>query len=556
MNDNGTKRIGGRAARRGAARARAGGFTLVEVMVSVAMVLMLIYGVSQVFKMSADAMGANQAVSTIVRDHRAAFATMAEDFRNCAPDSPLFLISSTVAWSRMDTTDKVDGLSLQRGVRAGFRDANEERQLAGSPQVSGDLLPPSTAARVLRADDRNPRLDRLSFFVRGMYRRYVGFKLPMATSGEAFVSFGHTAYLKDDPSKNSVYSGLAMALPENQYASERILGRAQILMKHYTTPKSATDFPLGDQPWSGDVQPPNYAVVNANLFPLRWEDGAILFGNTSDPNSYVGYGDIAPFSVEDFRQRANLAYTADPSGWFRPMEDNVASQQYTRYLCDPRELQGKKETDQTKARTVNTYAIARTSRYFLGHATQFVVEYAGDFLNQDDDGKIIGGAAGVSQVVVGGAVKTGTTDGRVDFVVDKSASATDSTMWVRRVRWYGLPRDVNADGVIGINDVVPLADVLRDPTVSPDATMANAYAPWEADLPLCKDITQGGGGLANAPGNDYARTTGSQISFKGPMKYTCAWHNDAPPMIRVLVKIDDASGRLQDGQWYEYVLTR
>jgi hypothetical protein len=62
--------------------------------------------------------------------------------------------------------------------------------------------------------------------------------------------------------------------------------------------------------------------------------------------------------------------------------------------------------------------------------------------------------------------------------------------------------------------------------------------------------------LANAPGNDYARTTGSQISFKGPMKYTCAWHNDAPPMIRVLVKIDDASGRLQDGQWYEYVLTR
>ena len=74
------------------------GLDVVEVMISVALVLLLMYGVSQVFKMSSDAVGANQAVSKIVRDQRSAQAVLAQDMRNCASDSPLFLICSRIGY--------------------------------------------------------------------------------------------------------------------------------------------------------------------------------------------------------------------------------------------------------------------------------------------------------------------------------------------------------------------------------------------------------------------------------------------------------------------------
>src|SRR4051812_12750001 len=73
-------------------------FTLVELMISIALALMLIYGIAQVFKLSGDTVGANQAVATMVRDQRAAEATLTEDFRNSLPDSPLFLISNRIAY--------------------------------------------------------------------------------------------------------------------------------------------------------------------------------------------------------------------------------------------------------------------------------------------------------------------------------------------------------------------------------------------------------------------------------------------------------------------------
>src|SRR4051794_41796965 len=74
-------------------------FTLVELMISIALALMLIYGISQVFKLSGDTVGAQQAVASNVRDQRAASATMSEDFRNSLPDSPLVLLSNRLAYA-------------------------------------------------------------------------------------------------------------------------------------------------------------------------------------------------------------------------------------------------------------------------------------------------------------------------------------------------------------------------------------------------------------------------------------------------------------------------
>ena len=38
--------------------------------------------------------------------------------------------------------------------------------------------------------------------------------------------------------------------------------------------------------------------------------------------------------------------------------------------------------------------------------------------------------------------------------------------------------------------------------------------------------------------------------------YTCAWHNDGPLLIRITMKVDDPTGKLKDGQWYQYILSR
>jgi hypothetical protein len=53
-------------------------------------------------------------------------------------------------------------------------------------------------------------------------------------------------------------------------------------------------------------------------------------------------------------------------------------------------------------------------------------------------------------------------------------------------------------------------------------------------------------------GNDYRNFTGSPSAFR----YTCAWHNDGPLMIRITMKVDDPTGRIKDGQWFQYILSR
>src|SRR5947207_7675961 len=109
-------------------RGSARGFTLIEVMISVALVLLLMYGVSQVFKISGDAVTANQAISTITRDHRALAATMAEDWRNVISDSPLVLISSRIAYTGPSgPKDKVNGADVTRGGPGGFKTAEDQR---------------------------------------------------------------------------------------------------------------------------------------------------------------------------------------------------------------------------------------------------------------------------------------------------------------------------------------------------------------------------------------------------------------------------------------------
>src|SRR4051794_34000201 len=72
---------------------RMAGFTLVELMISIAMVLILLIGVNQIFKMSADTVGSGMATSEGMRNLRAVRTALTNDLTQMtSPSAAPFLI--------------------------------------------------------------------------------------------------------------------------------------------------------------------------------------------------------------------------------------------------------------------------------------------------------------------------------------------------------------------------------------------------------------------------------------------------------------------------------
>jgi prepilin-type N-terminal cleavage/methylation domain-containing protein len=494
-------------------------FTLVEVMISIALALLLMYGVSLVFKLSGDAVGANQAVAKIVRAHRSAQPVLAEDWRNCAADSPLFLISNEIGYG---------GPGQPATWVTGFRNAQEQRDNGDDDPTFFD----GTAHNFLTLgpSDRIPRLDRLGFFARGSYRRETTPDDPskaLASSGEAYIWVGQLGV--DNGTNKPVF-------PENQFGSDRILGRVAVLLKN------GTELTAGDKPVAG-----NNAASKAGLWPLAY-----------DQNTMASYSDVAPVTLDQFRVQANVVYDNSMpalnnfvNNWYTTMESDTTGKAL-RYWCNP-----------TVTRPVTAQVLSSKVPIFVPNCTQFIVEYAGDYLNQDpktglpkngvnQNLQTNGGQYDATTFDVAEAVNEkrkdlddplivhGTTDGQIDYILEKPGNTADSSKWVRRIRWYGLPRDVNGDGIIDFNDVIPLADVLGPSGYNIQVNGTITRASLEKVLPKPSVA-------------DYSRLLNTDAAN---FRYICAWHNGAPPMIRILIKIDDPTGKLQDGQWYEYVLSR
>jgi hypothetical protein len=161
-----------------------------------------------------------------------------------------------------------------------------------------------------------------------------------------------------------------------------------------------------------------------------------------------------------------------------------------RFDCDP-----------YPPRPLTSAGMARAAPIFVPNVSNFIVEFAGDFLRQDEsDGSVISAQE---------------TDGKVDFVV--IGTGNDAR---RQIRWYGLPRDANGDG---------LATGVASPDVQPVTTLLQS-----SGRP---------GGIDHLPfEREYSNN-----------HYTCVWRNGAPAMVRVLMKIEDPANHVRDGQWCEYV---
>ena len=89
----------------------AGAFTLVEMLVTVALMLVLMLAVTQIFSIAGRTMSGGQAIGAAVRDAQAAQAVMARDFAAAASDGPCFIIRSSRVAAFRNNNDYLSALA-------------------------------------------------------------------------------------------------------------------------------------------------------------------------------------------------------------------------------------------------------------------------------------------------------------------------------------------------------------------------------------------------------------------------------------------------------------
>jgi hypothetical protein len=204
-------------------------------------------------------------------------------------------------------------------------------------------------------------------------------------------------------------------------------------------------------------------------------------------------------------------------------------------------------------RPLRADTMAQTVPVFVRGCTQFIVEYAGDYLDQSGDPNN-GGFTPADTAFS----KPPKTDGVIDYVLVNGA---------RRTRWYGAPRNIDfsddkpgqpmirGTGRSGLMlDVVPLRDVLGSVGIKVDP---QTFIERDIDNRLQPQANYAA--IAGNPprtGNMTSTVIGTDLK-----EYVAAWGPDQlgrgsayrPRLLRITVVVDDPGGRMSEGQTYEYV---
>ena len=585
-------------------------------MLSLLIALILLYGLNRVFTDTTTAIRAGQALSEATRNSRAVQPILFNDLTNCAPDSPVFIISSEVVPQYLNATD-----------------AASQQNLPASGCELGDRL---------------HRTDMLMFFARGLYHRktangptvnntntnnptYPNFLVSTNTSNEAFIHYGHLRVSADGITPIGPDDLAGKAEP---YASDWVLGRNVILMEDPGVNGAVTGLAnakdLGGNPETyyqrvnitGSPVPALYALqaqnlnffggiaTNAgNLSPLSLYSPDTTVGTLVAPakapgtpvSSQViksGRYDVAGATIDQFRGYVNAAVTAvnaisNPPGTTAVAITNPltsASSNYYFYwwssllytqphnampdtMNDPLPFSATPNVAAVNGgsiyglslNTVNTgpstgpypyipyfprYRFeasnilsptpmtsvdqAHLSPYFMEHVSQFIVEYAGDFVTQDNSPAVDPTNVAKPISKTSGNILDTVPDGQIDwvyatkgywskttvyspgdYVMDTNtqgqydqavtptlAVAPTAGPWLmkvtppKQIRWYGMPRDSTGSGQVwsaynksdpfnggkappaanALNNVVPLSDIWQL-----SASNANRPLPYEME---------------------------------------------------------------------------
>ncbi len=569
-------------------------FTLTELLIAIAMVLILMTGIVRVFKYATDSIGAGMAVSDLVRIQRVLDNVIPADAAGLSINTtkcPAILMDSqqndpNVAQPNGNTINPNTG-SGDYGVMQGpiFLNKTDQANIA-----------------TLTTSQVQFRQDTFSFFSRGNFTRQTGndgtFVSPMASTW-AWIWYGHlwlpdnTATFHPTSTTDGVWTypggGTAVNNPNNFYAQQWQLGRVAMLI----LPKNVSQVAANTKPYT-DIAPaqwpgattanirqyqsfidefPNPAQIPANtpwISPLAFGSAAYDYSANRSVeyqdqyNNGVGQSVVENSPIYQIQQsRYDLAgvtanVTGDPFQDYFNTRLNYGSnavisasyvQQWWSPLPNPantaaapvgRTLNYRFEANPYPVRPLDTTVTgagggaaksAGIVPFLASGCARFYVEYAGDFLDQNPTtGQV------TSNIVTAGFVPDGT-----DFYLDVNG--------IRHIRWYGLPRSVTGSAQIDTNvaglasgssfyytaDVLPLAYYLNPTTF---ATSLPNVANFEKLV------------FAYSPPNPANH-------------YICAWdasastspvHDVRPTMFRITIELADPSGRLGNTRVIQYVL--
>lgn len=528
------------------------GFTLIELMISLALMVLLMLGVNFIFTAVGGATGSAQVLSKIGRDIQAAQNVMASDFNQIAMrDGPTFQITSIVRPAFMNKQDQLsDGDGFPETELLNPTDPSETPAIAAIP------------------GNRAHRLDLLSFFARGNFHRQTGndgeFISDMSSS-EAWIWYGHLrvnaagSFTSGQQDPGTPWSpAVAVAAPnpnsDNYFASQWILGRVPMLL----VDKDEDTFASGDGTLNtsggqiaNNAPTPivqgfidrnwvaNQGSVTTSLGPLYYQTGSAYSPDAPNPfnprfGSSAVFGqsqscrfDLAATTIDLYRNRLIQVLgeqAANPNfDWY----SNRFARDDMRFQCNPFLI-----------KPLTSAAYSQQRAVFLSSCTQFIVEYAGDFVYQDPTTGNVTNWFGNTT----GAPSVPTTDGEIDYL----PATTTAPFLPRQIRWYGMPR--GTAGLAAVNalpngDVAPLRDIIRS---LPDGT---AGALFERHVPtFSTDYASGAGRLEFQTNPDPANG--------GNTSYVCAWGPKdpvRPSLIRIVLVLDDPNGRLKNGMTFEYV---
>jgi hypothetical protein len=660
-------------------------------MISIAIALILILGVSRVFSYSTDAVGAGQALVDVSRDARAAAAVFARDLSGAVLNgSPCIILNSQQVYAFRNNADYQ--------ASANFETVNGFTVPDPHYDELGNYVNPANYGT------RSHRVDTFSFFAQGRFHRQTANGRYVQTAGlpqtnfvadqtapEAWIWYGHLALPDNSLSPLSPRNpGQQMGLgtlgasgnssvppvqfnPNNLFTSQWILGRQAILLQPtdsngmmydrngtpqeylcrpsinynmrmpltgptYTPTLLANTNTLGNvggnysqfgagtytyyypnfqnvsMPWMlpslyplDENTVPAFIVTTGNENNIPWQMsstisfyvGGTVSANVNSLPLWTSRYDVANTSIAEYRNilkqyieemsRQRTLGTPFTVDWWDPLMAGV------RFYANP--FITKPLTPST---TDPNLQAAQLAPCFLKGCSQFIVEYAGDFLNQNP--------------TTGAVINTyvdGPTDGQVDFVIDQNGN--------RQIRWYGLPRAVPNAGSIPLQttdntqnnplgatpyianaqNVYPLADIwATDPNITGFPTVgALSFAPFEkisqtvpgASAPTSPPVNWPTGGTARqlnwyppyqSAGTPlqppwptptgtvfYQRPSGTNYLTPIPPSggpnsaltegeyYTCAWgpYDRKPLMIRITITMEDPNNHLANGQTYQFV---
>ncbi len=531
------------------------GFTLVELMISIAISLLLVAGINAIFRTTAATIGSGQSTLQATRDLRNAFDTLNSDIGGMLDSGslPYLLIYNQNQPAFRDAIDEKTDTDYKTILPEG--PANTQVIFGSRDGVTSSSSPLNAYGGLpLIADNRNHRVDILSFFSSGRFRRQTGLESnPVGSnianyqsthqSDSAYIWYGHARLPQAvvPPLTSDIWlsqvgqyrpPGLtslggtpqtAASNPNGFYAKDWSLARRAILLSTPTPAPNGVPNVAAGSPIIPRTGPNGYiaqgylnADPNANpvagsplptLRPFEYGTPATYDGNI---NSNLPYPiqdsgcDLAGISLDAFLDRVKTATAFPPPlpaaqvptrnpDWYLPLLTNgkQSVESTFRYAAKPWATRNT-AAGAPFSPTQRRDDMALNSPIFMKGCSQFIVEFAGDYTTQIPAGNTPDAGKIIGQ----------SSDHVLDFDIIFLPDGTKQS----RIRWYGLPRHYGVDQFSTESDVRPIFDFMQD------SSKCNIPLPTVIALPFEKI------GYKAAPPSAFPQNRPNEVR-----SYTCAF---------------------------------